>query len=181
MIFYFWGMNQSPFFIYPIEITDLEKLRHLAIQTFEETFASTNSPENMHVYYRRSFNRKKLERELKDERSRFWFIDYEGLLAGYLKVNTGGAQTEMQEEEGFEVERIYILRKFYGTGVGYALMEHAINYGRSLDKKYLWLGVHEENYRAMKFYEKFGMKQFDDHVFMMGDQPQRDVLLKRSL
>jgi len=174
-------MNQSPFFISPIEESEVEKLRKIGIQTFNETFAATNSAENMELYFQRSFNREKLILELNEERSWLWFIDFRGELAGYLKVNTGDAQTELREDEGFELERIYVLRKFYGSGVGKALMEHAIEFALKLGKKYLWLGVHEENYRALRFYEKFGLKEFDDHVFMMGDQPQRDVLMKLKL
>ncbi|MEX0986151.1 MAG: GNAT family N-acetyltransferase [Bacteroidales bacterium] len=174
-------MNSSPFYIYKIDETHLEKLRDIAIRTFDETFSGTNSKENMESYFARCFNEVVLREELKDPRSWFYFIDSQEGTAGYLKVNIGEAQTEMQEEDGFEVERIYVLKKYYGNGVGAALMEHAINLGRESGKKYLWLGVHEENYRALRFYEKFGLKAFDDHIFMMGKQPQRDVLLKVSL
>ena len=115
------------------------------------------------------------------EDSWFFFAEYHGELAGYLKVNVGEAQTEFREENGFEVERIYVLKKYYGSGVGAALMDHAIDHGTRLGKEYLWLGVYEENYRALRFYEKFGLTGFDDHVFMMGLTPQRDVLMRLSL
>ena len=174
-------MNSSPFFIYEIDERHLARLRDIAIRTFGETFASTNSEENTNDYYARCFNEQTLRQELRDQEMRWFFIESGGELAGYLKVNTGTAQTELRERDGFEVERIYVLKAFHGTGVGVALMEHAIQLGREMGKRYLWLGVHEENFRALRFYKKFGLEEFDDHVFMMGKQPQRDVLLKVEL
>jgi len=170
-----------PILIYEINSAHLRELRTIAIRTFEETFAATNSRENMDHYYEMRFNDQVLAEELQNPESWWYFIEFEGKLAGYLKVNVGQAQTELQEEVGFEVERIYVLLEFHGTGVGVALMEYAIQKGRELEKKYLWLGVHEENYRALRFYAKFGLQEFDDHVFMMGKQPQRDVLMRMEL
>jgi ribosomal protein S18 acetylase RimI-like enzyme len=174
-------MNSSPFFIYKIDEQHLERLQNIAIRTFGETFAETNSEENMNDYYARCFNDKTLRQELRDPEAQWYFLEYRGELAGYLKINTGAAQTEMREADGFEVERIYVLKAFHGTGVGAALMKHAIRLGKEMGKRYLWLGVHEENFRALRFYEKFGLKEFDDHIFMMGKQPQRDVLMKVEL
>lgn len=174
-------MSRSEHHIYPISSQDLEKLRTIAIRTFDETFASTNSRENMEDYFARCFNEKVLREELLDPEAWWFFIESNGTLAGYLKVNVGQAQTELQEDDGFEVERIYVLKEFYGSGAGAALMEHAIQLGREKGKKYLWLGVHEENYRALRFYEKFGLQEFGDHTFMMGKQPQRDVLMRMAL
>ncbi len=177
---YFREMNH-PISIYEITSTHVRKLRTIAIQTFEETFAATNSRENMDHYHEKAFNAQVLAEELQDPESWWYFIKFEGKLAGYLKVNVGQAQTELQEADGFEVERIYVLKEFYGSGAGAALMEFAIQFGREKGKKYLWLGVHEKNLRALRFYEKFGLEEFDDHVFMMGKQPQRDLLMRMEL
>src|SRR6056297_1059656 len=157
-----------PISIYEINSAHLRELRTIAIQTFEETFAATNSRENMDHYHEKAFNARVLAEELQNPEAWWYFIEFEGKLAGYLKVNVGQAQTELQEEDGFEVERIYVLKEFHGTGVGKALLDHAIQLGRKKGKKYLLLGVHEENIRALRFYEKFRLQEFDDHVFMMG-------------
>ncbi|MCF8225782.1 MAG: GNAT family N-acetyltransferase [Bacteroidales bacterium] len=174
-------MADLPFLIYEIDHEQLEQLREIAIRTFDETFSSTNSKENMEHYFARSFNLERLENEMKVPDSRFWFINYGQELAGYLKVNTAEAQTELKETDGLEVERIYVLKKYHGTGVGSELMEHAKKYAKKLGKKYIWLGVHEENHRALKFYRKYGFEEFSDHVFMMGKQPQRDILMRMEL
>jgi len=45
----------------------------------------------------------------------------------------------------------------------------------------VWLGVWEQNNRALAFYQKFGFKKTGDHIFCVGDDPQRDVILSRAV
>nr|WP_228115767.1 hypothetical protein [Sphingobacterium faecium] len=47
--------------------------------------------------------------------------------------------------------------------------------------KYVWLGVWEENPRAINFYKKNGFEEFDKHVFILGDDEQTDILMKKIL
>nr|WP_229746632.1 GNAT family N-acetyltransferase [Pedobacter mendelii] len=47
--------------------------------------------------------------------------------------------------------------------------------------KSIWLGVWEENPRAIKFYEKNGFLAFDKHVFKMGDDIQTDIMMRKIL
>ncbi|MEG2102651.1 MAG: GNAT family N-acetyltransferase, partial [Flavobacterium sp.] len=49
------------------------------------------------------------------------------------------------------------------------------------DLKYIWLGVWEENIRALSFYKKNGFVEFDKHIFVLGDEEQTDLLMKLTL
>ena len=46
---------------------------------------------------------------------------------------------------------------------------------------YLWLGVWEENHRALAFYKKNGFVEFDKHIFKLGNDPQTDIMMKLTL
>lgn len=49
-----------------------------------------------------------------------------------------------------EIARLYILREFYGQGIGKALLQQVDSY---FDPKYeVWLDVYEDNTRALNFY-----------------------------
>ncbi|MDA3822156.1 MAG: GNAT family N-acetyltransferase [Bacteroidales bacterium] len=174
-------MNNSTFLIYEIDESHIPVLTDIAIRTFDETFADTNDPEDMKNYNERCFTAEVFKKEMQSSESWFYFIEYEGKVAGFLKVNVGDAQTELRETDGFELERIYVLKEFHGTGVGAALMDFSIKRRKEEGKKYLWLGVFEENYRAQRFYQKYGLEVFDDQVFKMGKTPQRDVLMRVRL
>jgi ribosomal protein S18 acetylase RimI-like enzyme len=41
----------------------------------------------------------------------------------------------------------------------------------------VWLGVWENNPRALAFYQKFGFNKVGHHVFQLGNDPQHDWIL----
>jgi len=42
----------------------------------------------------------------------------------------------------------------------------------------VWLGVWEENQRAINFYKRNGFKEFGKHSFIVGDDEQTDLMMK---
>ncbi len=159
----------------------LQELRLVARQTFYETFCDTNTRENLNKYLESSFNTTKLLKELNHPCSRFYLASINGNVVGYLKVNTCDAQTETQPKGSFEIERIYVVKAWWGKNVGQALLDLAMQVAAELKSSYVWLGVWEKNYRAVRFYEKNGFEVFDTHVFHIGDESQTDFLMKRDM
>jgi ribosomal protein S18 acetylase RimI-like enzyme len=45
----------------------------------------------------------------------------------------------------------------------------------------VWLGVWEMNPRAISFYAKCGFTVVGEHVFVLGGDPQRDLVLVRKI
>ncbi|WP_412850621.1 N-acetyltransferase family protein [Chryseobacterium sp. PMSZPI] len=160
---------------------DLETIQNLGIQTFSETFAKDNSEEAMKKYLEKSFATEKVKSELNNPESLFYIAWEEDNPVGYLKVNSGKAQTELQDETSLEIERIYVKKSHHGKKVGQLLYDKALETAQQLSKSYLWLGVWEENLRALKFYKKNGFVEFDQHIFRLGDEEQTDVMMKKML
>ena len=164
-----------------VDETELELLQLISRETFYDSFASMNTPENMAQYLEEGFSVEKLTREFNDPNSAFYFAHLDDEVVGYLKLNFGGAQTELQDPHAVEIERIYVRRAFQGRSVGQALYDHALALARSRQARFVWLGVWEKNDRAIRFYERNGFVPFGTHVFMLGDDAQTDMLMKRSL
>ncbi|MEN9949460.1 MAG: hypothetical protein RLY85_212 [Bacteroidota bacterium] len=160
---------------------DVLELQQLACQTFTETFAHCNTPENLSKYLEEKVSVETLGKELANPLSAFYIAVCSGKVAGFLKLNTGLAQTELKDLNAFEIERIYVLQAFHGKQVGQLLMNKAIEEARKTTCSYIWLGVWEENYRAIRFYTKNGFVKFDTHIFKMGDDEQTDWMMKREL
>ncbi|OCA73873.1 GNAT family N-acetyltransferase [Chryseobacterium arthrosphaerae] len=160
---------------------DLEIIQNLGIQTFSETFSTDNSEEAMKKYLEESFNTEKIKSELHNPDSQFYIAWEEDEPVGYLKVNSGKAQTELQDEEGLEIERIYVKKSHHGKKVGQLLYDQAVETAGNLNKSYLWLGVWEENLRALNFYKKNGFVEFDKHIFRLGEEEQTDLMMKKIL
>jgi ribosomal protein S18 acetylase RimI-like enzyme len=100
---------------------------------------------------------------------------------GYLKLNFGQSQTELQDNRALEIERIYVLKEFHGKSVGQLLYAKASQIARQKRADYVWLGVWEENPRAISFYKKNGFIEFDKHVFLLGKDEQTDIMMKLKL
>ena len=164
-----------------INIDDLEALRNLSIQTFKETFEEVNTEEDMQKYLDENLSIEKLKSELENPNSEFYFAENNDEILGYLKLNFKDAQTEKLEENHFEIERIYVLKAFLGQKIGQILFDKAIEIGREKNLEYVWLGVWEENHRAIKFYEKNGFEIFGKHDFVLGEDVQTDLLMKMKI
>ena len=61
------------------------------------------------------------------------------------------------------------------------LYEKAIEIANQRNADYVWLGVWEENPRAISFYLKNGFVAFDKHIFKLGDDEQTDIMMKLLL
>lgn len=162
-------------------IEDLDLLQEIGKLTFTETFAAQNSEENFNQYLEEAFSSKRLSDELLDSHSEFYFAVLQGAVIGYLKLNFGPSQTDLKDEKAVEVERIYVLQAHQGKKVGQLLLDFAIKVAGNSDADYVWLGVWEENPKAIRFYQKNGFVEFDRHIFRLGDDEQTDLMMKLSL
>ena len=162
-------------------INDVNQLQKIARQTFFETFSAANSIDNMKRYLEEGFSLEKLTSELNNKSSEFYFATIDKKVIGYLKLNFGQSQTELKDDKALEIERIYVLKEFHGKNVGQLLYEKAMQTAKQADADYVWLGVWEENPRAITFYKKNGFVEFDKHIFHLGDDEQTDIMMKLQL
>lgn len=164
-----------------VSLNDIDQLQKIGRQTFQETFSELNSEENMRNYLEEGFSEEKLTAELNDENSEFYFATLDNEVIGYLKVNFGESQTELKDNKALEIERIYVSKEFHGKSVGQLLYDKAIQIAKQKAADYVWLGVWEENPRAISFYKKNGFVEFDKHIFKLGDDEQTDIMMKLKL
>ena len=101
-----------------VEKHQINALRDVVEVTFLDTFAHLNTAENIEIYSATAFTKNQISKEFNNENSFFFFIYFEDMLAGYLKLNTRDAQTDSKLENAVEIERIYILAGYQGKGSG---------------------------------------------------------------
>lgn len=164
-----------------VTVSDIKLLQEIGRQTFYETFSAGNSEENMTKYLEEGFSEEKLMSELNNEHSEFYFAVIDDKVVGYLKLNFSSSQTELQDSISLEIERIYVLQKYHGKKVGQVLYEKSMQVAEDKKVDHVWLGVWEENPRAIRFYQKNGFEEFDKHIFRLGDDEQTDIMMKKFL
>ncbi|MCX8525656.1 GNAT family N-acetyltransferase [Chryseobacterium formosus] len=173
--------NKMEIIVTKITENEILQLQEIGKKTFSETFSENNTEESMNEYLETSFSTEKLKSEINDENSEFYFAKLNDEVIGYLKLNTGSSQTEIKDNNALEIERIYVSKDFHGKKVGQILYEKAIEIASQKKVDYVWLGVWENNLRAIKFYQKNGFVEFDKHIFRLGNEEQTDIMMKLNL
>ena len=174
-------MSKGSIHISKLTTADLAVLRTISIDTFYESFIWGNTEQNIQYYIDNFFSEEKLSAEILDPCSEFYFANLDDQPVGYLKVNIGKAQTELKENNGLEIERIYVKKELQGKKLGQVLFNKAIQLAREKNADYLWLGVWEKNPGAIKFYERNGLVRFATHPFKLGNDLQTDIMMKLDL
>ncbi len=160
---------------------DAELVAGLSRKTFYDTFASQNTEENMRMHMEQYYTLEKIQAELNDPLNTF-ILAYSGNeIAGYAKLNEHEKEESQELDDPIELERIYSIEKMLGKGIGKKLMETCLAIAKEKNKKEIWLGVWESNTRAIEFYIRWGFKKYSDHSFPVGNDPQTDQLMKRSV
>ncbi len=163
------------------KMQEFNELQQISKQTFYETFADVNTAENMQKFLQEAYDIDKLRAEMENPDSAFYFAKLDDKIIGYLKINWGPSQTELKGIDSLEIERIYVSKEFHGMKVGQLLHEKALDIAREKHCRYVWLGVWENNARAISFYKKNGFVEFGQHKFMLGDDEQRDIMMRLAL
>tara|TARA_R110000868_G_scaffold376115_1_gene640886 strand:+ start:104 stop:688 length:585 start_codon:yes stop_codon:yes gene_type:complete len=172
--FYFSGMELT---YTKCSLTDLQQLRQISEQTFVTAFEKDNDPNDFKNYIENAFALERIKEELLNPDSDFFFVYSNNEILGYFKLNVGVAQSDIKQDDSIELERIYVLVEHQGLGLGEVFLNHIKNVALKRKKKMLWLGVWEQNIRAIKFYERQGFRKFDTHPYFIGSDEQTDWLM----
>lgn len=162
-------------------IADLDTVRDVSARTFTQTFAAQNTADDIDAYIAESFARETLAAQLTEPQTLFFLVCVDEDVAGYLKLNLGGAQTENRGGNAMEVERIYTLARFKRQGLGTVMMKRAVEEATTRGLATVWLGVWEHNHPARRFYESLGFSVCGSHVFTLGSDEQTDLLMELKI
>jgi diamine N-acetyltransferase len=168
---------------------DTAQMRDLAIKSYLDTFAESNTPEDMEAFLRDSYSLKKMQEEFYEPGSVLFLAYKNGLtgqplsesMVGFLRLRINDEAADKLGNNSIELHRLYIHPDCKGMGIGKELLEAALSYSKQHQFDWIWLGVWEKNFNAQKIYAKWGFEKFSEHVFKMGTDAQTDWLLKKAI
>ena len=181
-----------------VEPFELETLLSVTRQTFVDTYEHLNDPVDFQAYLSQNFTLEKLESDFKTVQNdqntaggsvnNYYFIETDKII-GYFKINVNKSPLESDTPiiyqsnfdyktlKGIEIERIYVIKEMKGQGIGRFMIEKTIEIAKTNGFDYVWLGVWADNPAAIAFYQKMGFTVFGEHIFMMGNDAQKDLLM----
>lgn len=157
-------------------------LTSISRQSFCEAFEKDNNPDDFKTYVDEAFTEDQITKDLLEPGSIFYIAYANGEAVGYARLrNSTEVNDHFPGKKLIELHRLYSLDKYIGRGIGKALMNHCLAEAKRKGVETIWLGVWEHNDHAQGFYKSFGFEKFSSHVFMVGNDPQTDFLLKKNL
>jgi diamine N-acetyltransferase len=160
---------------------DAALIADISRQTFYETFAADNTKDDMDKFLNQQFTKGRLMLEVGSAENTFLLAYKDNEVAGYVKLREANVPKSLNNSNALEIARIYSMVGMIGKGVGKLLMQSSIDIAKEKRKEVLWLGVWEKNQRAIDFYTKWGFEKFDETNFLLGNDMQKDWLMKKYL
>ena len=144
--------------IQPLHVSDAATLSALAKAIYVEHYLHLWHPGGadwyMHEY---AYPEAKLRNELADANNLHYIVYDENKKAcGYLKLRINAVLEGREQENCFEIERIYLHRSATGKGIGQLLMQYAEEKARKLNKDLIFLKAMDSSLDAIGFYKKMG-------------------------
>ena len=173
-------MTTTIWTIRPARDQDAVELSELAERTFRETFGATNTSEDMEIYCAEAYGPAIQADEIRDPQRATLVVEHDSRLIAYAQLHWSTPPQCVAGRAPLELKRFYLLQSLHGSGIARELMQAAIERAAALGADVIWLGVWERNPRAIRFYEKCGFTLAGDHVFQMGRDPQRDLVMVRT-
>jgi diamine N-acetyltransferase len=163
------------------EEDDALALSLLAESTFRAAFRESSSAADMQKHCASHYGQAVQLAEIRDAGRETWLADAGGRLIAYVQLRPEAASPLISDQRPVEIERIYVDAAHHGTGLAHQLMAHVLARAAALGAAAAWLGVWERNQRALAFYRKWRFEVVGEQIFKLGDDPQRDLVMRRDV
>lgn len=161
--------------------SDAKRLSQTAGEVFRATFGAANTAEDMDLHCEKSFSESRQASEISDPTMLTLVSENGGKIVGFAQLRWGHAPSCVSAKCPAEIYRLYVADEWHGKGIAQELMNACMEEMKRTGSDIGWLGVWERNPRAISFYKKCGFAEVGAHVFQLGADLQRDIVMVRSV
>jgi predicted N-acetyltransferase YhbS len=162
-------------------LSDASLLAELGSRTFYEAFAADTPEKDMAAYLAESFTPVKLATQIADRLSLFFIAENNDEAIGYARLYPVNPPPCVNGPNPIQLARLYVLKEWYGQGVGSSLMKACLSEARRRGYQAMWLSTWDINVRAISFYRRWQFQQVGTQTFQVGSDIQSDVVLMRMI
>lgn len=166
--------------IRPAARGDAAALARLAERTFRDAFAADTIAAHLDLHCERSYGPQQQLREIEDPNLVTLLAETESGLVAFAQLRPRAPKAGVPAAAA-ELARLYVAQRWHGQGVARDLLVQVLAVASASGAAHLWLGVWEHNGRAQAFYRKHGFRECGEHTFMVGTDPQRDLIMVKAL
>jgi diamine N-acetyltransferase len=140
-------------------------------QSFRDAFAHLfENKEDLFEYLEYTYDRSKILKSLEKENNVFFLAFVENVPVGFAKVKKYSLNEQIESIAQMELQKIYVLSYYHGSGAGQALLDAVIDLAKQAQPDFVWLDTHIQNEKAIRFYERNGFTRGGKYLFTIGTQ-----------
>ena len=163
-------------------LDDASLIATVGAESFTTSFGAQNTPENLAMHLAKAFGEDIQRRELANPAITYLIAEQDGRTAGYAQVRDAAEPPPcVTGPPPSKCGASTCCHEFHGTGIAQKLMDACAAEARHRGGRTLWLGVWDQNPRAIRFYTKWGFEDVGGQTFVLGEDPQQDRVLSHTL
>jgi diamine N-acetyltransferase len=164
--------------IAPFDLTDVNELACLALQTHADTYGHQVPAGDLNEIANSQGWVLQLERAAQIDS--ILAAKLGGRIVGYAQFGAGGDQERQLWPRSRELRKLYVASELQGQGIGRQLMDRVLASPvlASAPQVYLW--VWGRNTRAVKFYEGYEFNAVGARHYALDGQPYHDSIMVRT-
>ena len=148
-----------------------ETIASIGRQSFRDAFGNLfNDKAALFEYLEYTYSVDKITKSINKENNVFFIAFVDNVPVGFAKVKKYSLNEQIESIAQMELQKIYVLSYYHGSGAGAALMQAVLELAYQIQPDYLWLDTHSSNTKAMRFYEKNGFIRSGKNYFTIGAQ-----------
>jgi diamine N-acetyltransferase len=144
-------------------------LKDLGEKSFVESHGKSASKADIEFYVSKSYGLTKIRKELLDDKNIFHMIYCNDQPVGYSKIILNAQHQNINSDNSTKLERLYLLKEYYGLKFGLKLFEFIINLSKKNGQEGMWLFVWIKNDRALNFYRAAGFSIIGNTDFKISE------------
>lgn len=152
----------------------------MARRSFVETFGTLYSQADLSAFLDDAFGPNGLQAQLSDPDFTIRLALDGDEIVGYVKMGPVTFPGEWRPD-AIELYQFYVLGAWHGQGVAQDLMAWALDFARGHGAREVILSVYVDNFRAHRFYEKYGFEDIGRIAFRVGETVDDDNLMRLVL
>jgi len=165
---------------------DAGPLAELAVVTFPLACPPESRPEDIAAHLANTLGEANFRDYLADPEVTVLVLDADGALRGYSLLVGRPTQDPdvaavLRTSPATELSKCYVHPDHHGLGAAAELMQASIAAASAAGANGLWLGVNNQNARAIRFYEKSGFRKVGTKSFRLGNTVEHDFVMERPV
>lgn len=159
---------------------DAVELGAMATRAYAETFVGLYRQGDLDTFLAAAFGPTGLQAHVSDPAYTIRLACTDDAIVGFAKLGPVVFPGDWPAR-AIELHQLYVVAEHLGEGVGPALMDWAIATAREAGASDLLLSVYVDNYRAKRFYARYGFQDVGRYDFAVGATIDEDRIMRLPL